>query len=686
MKTYGLPYKGSKDKICEKICSLFPIKENFYDLFMGGGSITHYQLLQNQYKNYYANDFNSLVVKAFDMAIHGKFKNETRWISREEFDKLKNVDPYVAFCFSFGNDLKSYAYGKEIEPYKKALHYLIVFQDESLMKEIFPNVDFSFVHKIKDVNERRLTVQQFMKRNELGYNTPLEGSIKAMSILKHENRLETLNSISSSRLDNIERFEKINNVNLQSLNRLKSWEQLTSIEQFASIERLTSIEQLTIYNKSYDEIEIKDDSVIYCFDKETEILTKNGWKNIGDCTLDDYCLSREPNTSKLEWVKVVNLISYHYNGKMYKYNGKNVDLCVTPNHRMFISKLHTRKHIHNDEFIKAEDLYKMSSTSRFISSGGIWNNKDDCEFVEICGNKFDKLKFARLFGIFLTNGSVNNQGAITISQSKPKICELIENLLTDLNIPYSRHIMRNKCKSYYICRKYLPFFQQFYLKENRHIPKDILNWDVKYLKELLNGILDGDSDSERRKIVIGSKTLTDDIQEICYKCGYSSCYKKVDGKKSWLESENRYINTNKPYYLVSVNNKRYLNVIKNNQKYIDYDDVVNCVTLEKWHTVLVRRNGKCVWCGQCDIPYKSTNKYEISKDFDYEKFYSWCERQTELCFISEYSMPKDRFTCIAEIEHRSIICANENQSVIERVFLPNHQIKDYKIPSLFDMM
>ena len=41
---------------------------------------------------------------------------------------------------------------------------------------------------------------------------------------------------------------------------------------------------------------------------------------------------------------------------------------------------------------------------------------------------------------------------------------------------------------------------------------------------------------------------------------------------------------------------------------------------------------------------------------------------------------------ILEIEHRSIICANENQSVIERVFLPNHQIKDYKIPSLFDMI
>lgn len=573
------------------------------------------------------------------MAIHGKFKNETRWISHEEFDKLKNIDPYVAFCFSFGNDLKSYAYGEQIESYKKALHYLVVFQDESLMKEIFPNIDFSFVHKIKDVNERRLKVKKI---------------IDELLITSDDNRI-------------------------------RSNESLQSFIQLESCQRLASIERLVIYNKSYDEIEIKDDSVIYCFDKETEILTKNGWKNIGDCTLEDYCLSREPNTSKLEWVKVVNLISYHYNGKMYKYNGKNVDLCVTPNHRMFVSKLHTRKYIYNDEFIKAEDLYKTPSTSRFISSGGIWNNKDDYEFIEICGDKFDKLKFARLFGIFLTDGSVNNQGAITISQSKPKMCELIENLLTDLQIKFSIYETRINSKTYYICRKYLPFFQQFYLKENRHIPKDILNWDVKYLKELLNGILDGDSDDERRRIIIGSKSLVNDIQEICYKCGFSSCYKKVDGKKSWLESENRYINANKPYYLVSVNNKRYLNVIKNNQKYIDYDDIVNCVTLEKWHTVLVRRNGKCIWCGQCDIPYKSTNKYEISKDFDYEKFYSWCERQIELCFISEYSMPKDRFTCIAEIEHRSIICANENQSVIERVFLPNHQAKDYKIPSLFDL-
>ena len=210
MKTYGLSYKGSKDKIAEKICSLFPQKENFYDLFMGGGSITHYQLLQNKYKNYYANDLNSLVTKAFDMAIHGKFKNETRWISHEEFDRLKTTDPYVAFCFSF-------------------------------------------VYKIKDVNKRRLKVQQFMKRNEIGYDSPIEVSVKTMNLLQNENRLESLNSI--ARLENVERLSTLNrlhtNGNLQSLLRLESCQQLASIER------------LEIYNKSYDEIEIKPNSVIY---------------------------------------------------------------------------------------------------------------------------------------------------------------------------------------------------------------------------------------------------------------------------------------------------------------------------------------------------------------------------------------------------------------------------------------
>lgn len=64
------------------------------------------------------------------------YKDEKRWISREDFVKLKDTDPYVRYCWSFGNNGRSYLYGRFIEPWKKALHYKRVFNDDTLMKQI----------------------------------------------------------------------------------------------------------------------------------------------------------------------------------------------------------------------------------------------------------------------------------------------------------------------------------------------------------------------------------------------------------------------------------------------------------------------------------------------------------------------------------------------------------------------
>jgi hypothetical protein len=40
-------------------------------------------------------------------------------------------------------------------------------------------------------------------------------------------------------------------------------------------------------------------------------------------------------------------------------------------------------------------------------------------------------------------------------------------------------------------------------------------------------------------------------------------------------------------------------VIEQNKEKIQYDDKVYCVELPKWHTLYVRRNGKCTWSGNC---------------------------------------------------------------------------------------
>ena len=60
--------------------------------------------------------------------------------------------------------------------------------------------------------------------------------------------------------------------------------------------------------------------------------------------------------------------------------------------------------------------------------------------------------------------------------------------------------------------------------------------------------------------------------------------------------------------------------------------------------------------------------------FDYEAFYDWCERQTNPVFISEYSMPDDRFECIMEIETISTPSSTNNaKKSVERLFIPKSQ-------------
>ena len=132
---YGTPYKGSKNFIAQWIIDTLPKAENFYDLFAGGCAVTHAALLSGKYEHFHANDID-IAPQLFRDAINGKYKNEKRWISREDFARLKDTDAYVRYCWSFGNNGIHYLYSKEVEPWKKALHYARLFNDFSLLNEI----------------------------------------------------------------------------------------------------------------------------------------------------------------------------------------------------------------------------------------------------------------------------------------------------------------------------------------------------------------------------------------------------------------------------------------------------------------------------------------------------------------------------------------------------------------------
>lgn len=157
---YGLPYKGSKNKLAERILSILPNKEHFFDLFCGGCAVSHAALLRRTFKTIHINDINRMCPELFIAALEGKYVDEKRWISREDFYKLKDTDPYVAIVWSFGNNMRDYLYSREREPLKRAVHYALVFEDYGPGLEL--GYDFSFLREIKGKLPRYRAIKTYL--------------------------------------------------------------------------------------------------------------------------------------------------------------------------------------------------------------------------------------------------------------------------------------------------------------------------------------------------------------------------------------------------------------------------------------------------------------------------------------------------------------------------------------------
>lgn len=181
---YGLPYKGSKNKLAERIVSLLPKRTHLIDLFCGGCAVSHAALLRNKYEHIHINDINWMCPTLFIDALNGKYQNEKRWISREDFFRLKDADPYVAVVWSFGNNLRDYLYSREIEPLKKAIHYAIFFRDYSLGKDL--GYDLSFIEPISDIQRRYAAVKRYFSQFGHFQQQSFEGGAESSHLLQVE--------------------------------------------------------------------------------------------------------------------------------------------------------------------------------------------------------------------------------------------------------------------------------------------------------------------------------------------------------------------------------------------------------------------------------------------------------------------------------------------------------------------
>ena len=287
---YGLPYIGSKNRIAKKILDVLPPAPVLYDVFCGGCAVTHAALLSGKYSRVVANDINGMIPHAFETAITGGFRNEDRWISRDEFQNLYKTDPYVAICFSFGNNLRSYCYAPELEPYKRALHYAIFWKDIGPWRELCPETADALkkaVESEQDRHKRRIgagraivtalkaglmngtidpaVMDKPIYRKIRKEKTPGLRPQSAESVERLKN-LETLeNDERLQRVKSLERFERLKNLEcLQTDESLHRLQRVESLERINSTDVPSCAPALNVTTGDYKALNFERGGIIYC--------------------------------------------------------------------------------------------------------------------------------------------------------------------------------------------------------------------------------------------------------------------------------------------------------------------------------------------------------------------------------------------------------------------------------------
>ena len=304
---YGITYQGSKNAIAEKIIEILPSGRRFVDLFGGGAAISHCAVLSGKWQKVLYNEYNPLLVDLIKKAINGDYQNEKRWISREDFFKLKEKEGYIKYCWSFSCAGNYYLYSKEVEPWKKALHYARVLGDTGLFAELGIKTDGSRGDIQKNKEEYKRKYIGWYLKNVLNSQADfeklrdnLQGKIKKQ---KEELRLYLCDALEKSGLKQSDIDRRLNTQMsghwfgrsqwqfptrefynkmreflplkdydevygyaelLQSLQSLESLESLERLQRLESLQRLQSLQSLEVKQGSYLDYVYADGDIVYC--------------------------------------------------------------------------------------------------------------------------------------------------------------------------------------------------------------------------------------------------------------------------------------------------------------------------------------------------------------------------------------------------------------------------------------
>lgn len=344
-----------------------------------------------------------------------------------------------------------------------------------------------------------------------------------------------------------------------------------------------------------------------CFDIETEVYTDAGWRFFADLTGTEKCLSFNIDDRKENgFVPIKNRITYKYHGEMIHFYSRTFDMMVTPDHQM-VTRYTGKGSAGKDRFVVANKMPKWNNSIY----RGLEYSAEFPDTVNIGGYELNSSGFAVLMGYYLSEGisTICKGGSYAVKIAQKKYLDEFYDTLTSYSWPFKIYKNTDGVKIYDpIMGKYL---HQFGYSYQKFIPQLIKDMDVDRINLFLDAYILGDGSrytgsnwkggnfSDYRVIHTSSKQMADDLGELILKVGMCPSYYFVPAAGKSVKFRNGTYIINHDMWTIYLKSKVNSDIEKINREVLPYNDMVHCVELEKWHTLLVRRKGKVAWSGNC---------------------------------------------------------------------------------------
>jgi len=456
-------------------------------------------------------------------------------------------------------DISSSGQKKYQERVKKYSSFITV-ADQPLQKEIF-----------KELTTYSLPIVRFLFNESIIKNNPVPVVVFAPTIKNLGNDLPLCSKRREEVLEIIERLKKEMNFEFDLIEGIPYEENLDRKRKADII--------IDDMNDKFEEFHCT------CFSDDTKVLTESGWKYFKDLKMSDKIYSLNEKKKIIELSKIKRIIKQNYNGKLINLKKQNIDLLITPNHRVVY---------HNgykDKKLKIKPIKDLISRCRIdIPTSGFLYEKLNSKTY----NKTDA-HWAKFLGLFLSDG-YSHKNHIGFHIRKKSTIKMLKKCLRKLHTPYTEYTYnRNNVLDTIIkIRKpdtiHYDELRKYGKTHDKFIPSYLFKSHPNIIKEFLNGFIEGDgSINKNNQITIynSNKNLLEDIQQLYVLIGV--CTNII---RTYNKQFKKYL-----FRIVIRKSKNIGIEIKKHIKFKKYKGKVVCIELKTNSLIYVKRKEKCCWSG-----------------------------------------------------------------------------------------